>query len=272
MQIQQHNNVYTGLVDACRKIVAAEGISGLYKGFWVSAFQIVSGVCYVSVYEGVRHLLYDYNVKNSQFRALVAGGCASLVGQTFIVPFDVISQHLMVVGQKSGNAKQVLNPLNIDYIGRSRLEITKNITQEIYLRDGLRGFYRGYLASLSTYVPNSAMWWAFYHVYQDKLAKIVPNNTSHLVVQCVSATLGGFTTTIITNPLDVCRARLQVQRLDSFAKTMAILWREEQLKMFTKGLSARLTQSAVFSSAIILGYETIKRLSVKEDFLDKVRW
>ena len=47
--------------------------------------------------------LHVYN--SSQVRALVAGGCASLVGQTFIVPFDVISQHLMVIGQRSGHAK-----------------------------------------------------------------------------------------------------------------------------------------------------------------------
>lgn len=28
----------------------------------------------------------------------MAGGAASLVGQTIIVPFDVISQHLMMMG------------------------------------------------------------------------------------------------------------------------------------------------------------------------------
>jgi len=35
---------------------------------------------------------------DSKYRALVAGGCASLVGQTIIVPFDVLSQHLMMIG------------------------------------------------------------------------------------------------------------------------------------------------------------------------------
>lgn len=31
------------------------------------------------------------------------GGCASVVGQTIIVPFDVISQHMMIVGMKQSN-------------------------------------------------------------------------------------------------------------------------------------------------------------------------
>lgn len=44
----------------------------------------------------------------------------------------------------------------------------------------------------------------------EELDKVFPKHTSRLLVQCTSAMLGGFTTTIITNPLDVCRARLQV--------------------------------------------------------------
>jgi hypothetical protein len=64
----------------------------------------------------------------------------------------------------------------------------------------------------------------------------------------------------------------QVQRLPSLPKTFAILWHEERYRIFTKGLSARMFQSGVFSIFIILGYESIKRLSVNEDFKDVVRW
>ena len=79
-----------------------EGFKGLYKGFWVNLFSIVSGTFYVLTYENVRHLLQANDVTDSRIRALVAGGCASLVGQTIIVPIDVISQHLMMMGQKVG--------------------------------------------------------------------------------------------------------------------------------------------------------------------------
>lgn len=63
---------------------------------------LILGVFYISTYEGVRHLLSKKNV-DSRLRALVAGGCASLVGQTIIVPFDVMSQHLMMMGTVSDN-------------------------------------------------------------------------------------------------------------------------------------------------------------------------
>lgn len=92
------------MIDAYRKIYKMEGFAGLYRGFWISSIQIVSGVFYVSTYEGVRHLLtQDTPVGhvNSKVKALIAGGAASLVGQTIVVPFDVLSQHLMVLGINS---------------------------------------------------------------------------------------------------------------------------------------------------------------------------
>lgn len=33
------------MIDAYCKIMKYEGVSGLYKGFWISSVQIVSGKC-----------------------------------------------------------------------------------------------------------------------------------------------------------------------------------------------------------------------------------
>lgn len=273
LQVQYKNDVYKGMIDAGVKIYRHEGFPGLYRGFWISSVQIVSGVFYISTYEGVRHMLSQYGA-SQRTKSLVAGGAASLVGQTIIVPFDVISQHAMVLGMgasggvKAGN----VNPLGIDFERCSRFRLTVEIAREVMRRDGFKGFYRGYVASMMAYVPNSAMWWAFYHLYQDELLKVCPLWVSHLLVQCVAGSLGGFTTTILTNPLDIVRARLQVQRLDSMQVAFRELWHEEHFHMFFKGLTARLVQSAAFSFSIILGYETIKRVSVNEQYRHLIKW
>jgi len=170
LQVQHKSDVYKGMIDCAMKIYRSEGVPGLYRGFWISSVQIVSGVFYISTYEGVRHLLNDLGAGH-RVKALIGGGCASLVGQTIIVPFDVISQHAMVLGMSAhaAGSKADMNPLGIkSWPGRSRLHISMDIGREIMRRDGLRGFYRGYTASLMAYVPNSAMWWAFYHLYQGK--------------------------------------------------------------------------------------------------------
>ena len=46
LQVQKGKEVYSGTFDAGRKILHSEGFRGLYRGFFISAFQIVSGLCY----------------------------------------------------------------------------------------------------------------------------------------------------------------------------------------------------------------------------------
>lgn len=114
------------MFDAYGKIYRYEGFTGLYRGFWVSSVQIISGIIYnvlntvshflynflgvfyISTYEGVRHILKQHNV-HSNIRALIAGAAASLVGQTIIVPFDVLSQHLMMMGINGKGQEKVSN-------------------------------------------------------------------------------------------------------------------------------------------------------------------
>jgi solute carrier family 25 protein 44 len=169
--------MYSGMIDCGRKIFHAEGVSGLYRGFWISSVQIVSGVFYISTYEGVRHLLSQQGAGN-RVKSLVAGGAASLVGQTIIVPFDVISQHVMVLGMNRQNGTYSINPLGID-LTKSKTSQLVQIAREIMKRDGFAGFYRGYIASLSVYVPNSALWWGFYHFYQGLLPYRIKLNHNH---------------------------------------------------------------------------------------------
>ena len=68
-----------------------------------------------------------------------------------------------------------------------------------------------------------------------------------------------------------CSWFLQVEG-GSFRVTVGQLWEEDGVWMVTKGLSARLIHSITFSLFIILGYETIKRWSLLDEYKDRVRW
>lgn len=82
----------------------------------MNSIQIFSGLCYIGTYESVRHVSSQYNI-NPQLKTLIAGGAASLVGQTIIVPFDVISQHLMLLGLIERNSGKKVS--SICYVGKS---------------------------------------------------------------------------------------------------------------------------------------------------------
>lgn len=92
------------MADAFIRIYRAEGMSGLYRGFWVSSAQVVSGAAYIGAYEQTRFLTSPYLQQWPEVRSMVAGGVASVCGQTLIVPFDVVSQHLMMLGLSSSSA------------------------------------------------------------------------------------------------------------------------------------------------------------------------
>ena len=201
-----------------------------------------------------------------------------MVGQTIIVPFDVISQHLMLLGQLQGQkvitpeVKAGVNPFNIRLdMHRTKAQIAADVTYNIYKRDGLRGFYRGYLASIVAYVPSSASWWTFYHFFQEAYDILFPPLVPHTMLQCAAAMSAGCAACILTNPLDLVRTRVQVQR-KPIPETVRLLWQTERFNVFNKGLTARMTSSIIYSVAIIFGYETVKKWSVHEEYKPKVKW
>ena len=65
---------------------------------------------------------------------------------------------------------------------------------------------------------------------------------------------------------------IQVQGKGTLLSTLSDLWRYEGMKLFTKAITARMAQSTIFSFAIILGYESIKRFSLLDEHKDEVRW
>ncbi|XP_061462285.1 solute carrier family 25 member 44 isoform X2 [Rhineura floridana] len=162
LQVQKGKSLYNGTFDAFVKILRAEGAAGLYRGFLVNTFTLISGQCYVTTYELTRKYVSHYTSSNT-IKSLVAGGSASLVAQSITVPIDVVSQHLMMQrkGETMGRFKvQAYKGKRFPVFGQ-----TRDIIAQIFKADGLRGFYRGYVASLLTYIPNSAVWWPFYHFY-----------------------------------------------------------------------------------------------------------
>ncbi|RWS30295.1 solute carrier family 25 member 44-like protein [Leptotrombidium deliense] len=275
LQVQKQNSVYRGTFDAFIKIVNREGVRGLYKGYLINMMQVVSSIGYITTYEKIRDILTKYNIKDNRIKGLIGGGIGSVVSQTIITPFDVVSQHIMVTGGSKHNPdfqrnfSTFANPLTIQRVEKERFGFGVAVIRELYRKDGFKGFYRGYFASLTTFVPSSALWWMFYSIYSDFFVKLVPVWTSHIFLHCIAGTAGGVTVAIFTNPLDVIRAN--IQRINSYYEAVRNLWKEDGVHVFYRGLSARITQSSISSAVIVIGYETMKRLSLGEEYRDKIQ-
>ncbi|XP_054035354.1 solute carrier family 25 member 44 [Dryobates pubescens] len=284
LQVQKGKSLYQGTFDAFVKILRTEGAAGLYRGFLVNTFTLISGQCYVTTYELTRKYVARYSDSNA-VKSLVAGGSASLVAQSITVPIDVVSQHLMM--QRKGESMGRFRVRQRQAGGRLPLcGQTKDIILQIFRADGLRGFYRGYVASLLTYIPNSAVWWPFYHFYAaascpslasaspppEQLSSLTPRDCPHLLLQAISGPLAAATASTLTNPMDVVRARVQVEGKSSIILTFKQLLAEEGPWGLTKGLSARIISATPSTIVIVVGYETLKKLSLRPELVDSRHW
>ena len=220
---------------------------------------------------------------------------------TLIIPFDIVSQHIMVaLNTRRGNSGNDLNnsskttttsrtsakslpaasfkssffkPLSLNPDDLRRFGLAIAITKQLYREGGFRSFYRGYFASLLCFAPSSACWWMLYNYFNEFLyGTSVKHDMPYMLLNCMSGTMSGAAVSIMTNPLDLLRANIQVHRPSSYRSAVKYLWKEDRWRIFNKGLTARLTQSCISSALIVIGYETLKRFSVDEKYRDQVRW
>lgn len=212
--MQEHHSIYNGTLDAFYKVVKYEGIRGLYKGYFVSLLGLVSGQVYIVTYEIARSQLKGYS---TEVKGLVGGTCATLGALTITVPVDVISQHRMMQGQvqqwKKGSQENV------------RLPSTLRITQKIWEKSGIRGFFRGYSVSLLTYAPNSALWWSLYSGFFKR--SMESKHSDRLPLPLIQAGCGmsaGTLASVATNSLDVIRTRFQVRPPSLSPGTNPLSW------------------------------------------------
>uniref|UniRef100_A0A8C6NS67 Solute carrier family 25 member 44b n=1 Tax=Nothobranchius furzeri TaxID=105023 RepID=A0A8C6NS67_NOTFU len=278
LQVQRGKSFYSGTFDAFFKILRAEGVRGLYRGFMVNTFTLISGQAYITTYELVRKYVSQYSEDNT-VKSLVAGGSASLVAQSITVPIDVVSQQLMMQGQGQHLTRFRLTSDSGTGKPKRFFGQTRNIMAQIFAADGFRGFYRGYVASLLTYIPNSAVWHLPHVLFQQllegefsQLSKLAPSDCPHLILQAMAGPLAAATASTVTNPMDVVRARVQVEGRTSVIETFKQLIKEEGTWGLTKGLSARIISSTPTAIVMVVGYETLKKLSLRPELVDSRHW
>ncbi|OWF36374.1 solute carrier family 25 member 44-like [Mizuhopecten yessoensis] len=285
LQVQHGKDVYKGTFDALVKIRATEGLNGLYRGFGVHSIQAVNSLVYISIYENIRQIMMNQaNLQTFEYKSylssFVGGFSASFVSQTIAVPTDIVSQHMMLLGQNKQRAEPVPNKvkvklerlqgIHIQEKGK-KVDVVKAIVSEVYRKEGVGGFYRGYFISLSVYGLGSSLWWPFYEFYANNLVPTSPHWVPQTLVHGISASMAGITSVTITNSMELVRVRMQVGRSD-FKDTVKKTWREEGLGIFTKGLTARIINVVPFSFLIMTSYSTIKHLSLKDEYKEQVHW
>jgi hypothetical protein len=142
--------VRIGGIGMAQHILATEGVAGLYRGLGMSLLTYAPSSAvwwgaYATYQDWNWRLLYHngFNVANDDIVAIAAvqavSGCMSgLTAGVLTTPLDVIKTQLQVAGRSPVTA------------GFSTLDVI----QRLYAREGIRGFWRGFVPRMA----NVALW------------------------------------------------------------------------------------------------------------------
>ncbi|KNC49167.1 solute carrier family 25 member 44 [Thecamonas trahens ATCC 50062] len=285
LQAQQQQRAYSGVVSGVRAIVASEGVAGLYKGLLTMVAGVVPAqTLYVATYEGLRApatlapLLtlvgLDVHADAEAVQALrngIGGLGAGLASLAAVVPIDVVSQRLQMQSKTLAGA----------VVGGSRSYSSGlAVVMDVLRNEGLRGLYRGTVATMLSTVPSSGIWWSSYTLIKPRAARAFGLEYDDIRLHVVAGTLAGVVATTSTNPLDVIRTRLQIDVSNyasaagsgregtrpqpSIASIARTLYQQESLaSLWTKGLGPRLWTSSIMGILMVAAYERIKILARK---------
>eukprot|EP00903_Cladosiphon_okamuranus_P019808 g18206.t1 len=241
--------------------MAAEGVGGLYRGIGAVMVGGVPGMClYLTTYEASKGFLADRVAVKSGSAGSVAGGLggmlthltagmlAEVVCCVIFVPVDVVKERLQVQrapgaavfsapnGGVGGGGSEFREAPMRPYRGSA------DTLKTILRAEGLRGIYKGYLATLASFGPFSALYFMFYEQAKaasqtliERQPRLWQNGVNgrpaagsggedvpgvgreggaELPVWVTLANAAGASAMAswLTNPLDLAKLRLQVQR------------------------------------------------------------
>jgi hypothetical protein len=211
------------IIKVFRQTLKNEGIVGLYRAFPIAVLGAVPGCfVYFGSYEyAKKHLLLFKNFSNSEFLMyFMSGMFAETVSCLIWVPVDVIKERRQVqTNVKTYNYKNDVNAFTT-----------------ILQNEKLRGLYKAYGATVMSFGPMSAFYFLFYEYFKgffvrndaktyiqrvkkeglDELRNIKFDLSFWQTMICAGS--AGALACVITNPLDLVKLRMQVQRADKLSK------------------------------------------------------
>ncbi|KAL3746964.1 hypothetical protein ACJRO7_015838 [Eucalyptus globulus] len=243
-------------------IMRHEGLRGFYRGF---------GTPLMTALEVTKSSVGSATVKLglSETSALAvanatAGVSSAMAAQLVWTPVDVVSQRLMVQGQKNGFISK-RSVIGQGGIGSCRYKNGLDAFKKILCADGLRGLYRGFGISILTYAPSNAVWRASYSVANGPIRGGFVGKSGEGSRKDGSSCGLSFGAESRSMPTVLCRQVLDVEengrrRALTTMQTVRSLVREGGFSACYRGLGPRWSSMAMCATTMITTYEFLKRL------------
>lgn len=175
-----------------------------------------------------------------------AAACGNAAASLIFVPKEMIKQRLQAA-RVAGDTATV-----------------RGIVAAIVRREGVRGLYAAYTATLMRNIPSTAVRFLVYEELKHQLARLHISDDGSVLGKEVSAVCGfvsGAVASVTMTPIDVAKTRLALGIYPSslgLRGSLARIARDEGLGGLFAGAKARMVGSAIFSSVGMWSYEAAK--------------
>lgn len=229
-------------------------IQRYYRGVWpATALTTPAFTIYMVSYRQCKQELTPYLGESAFSNYVISGAMAEITSSFIWTPMEVIKGRMQI---KEGEAKAS----------------TWNLVKQIYRKEGVRGYFRGYWMGIAVFLPHSVVWWTTYEQakkYYGREEELGPLEYG------VSSALASTSGAVASNFLDVVKTRQQLAVADEISclrpddkfgvfRVARNLVREVGLfRALFKGLHIRLTHSLPSSVLAMVIIETINPDSSK---------
>ena len=207
---------------------------GLYQGLGPAALAAApSAAIFFGTYEFMKRQLSSADVLSQGSAAAVAEVAACL----FKVPFEVVKQRMQVEGGKRGSA----------------------IIRDIWIREGIRGCYSGFTATVLREVPFGFIQMPVYELLKREVIARKNLNDKKLtsIEACICGATAGGIAAAVTCPIDVWKTRLM---LGSKNVSIFSIAKNEGFQALFAGLTPRVLWISVGGSIFFGAYEFVSCL------------
>jgi solute carrier family 25 carnitine/acylcarnitine transporter 20/29 len=255
---------FTGAWDCAVKTVRAEGVRGLYKGMSSPMtgvppiYAIVFGA-----YGVAKRWVTPKNAKEGELlsvpRVFVAGCITGVATTAITVPVELVKARLQI---------QYARPAGTPALYDGMIDCAR----KVFAKEGMRGLFRGTVATLWRDVPGSGVWFAAYEIVRrsalkegQKLSDLSP------LWSLFAGGMAGVCNWLAVFPIDVIKSRIQTSESGRYlAGTRGMiqcgrdLVAEGGTRALFKGLSPALVRSFPANAACFLAVDLAMR------FLNKI--
>ncbi|EYB82446.1 hypothetical protein Y032_0360g3455 [Ancylostoma ceylanicum] len=237
----RNSGKYKGVLQSVRLIFREEGIHSFWKGHVpAQGLSAMYGLVQFSSFEflsrqvGCRLPPDSPSLRSSA--DFVCGGLSGCLAMTTAMPLDVIRTRLVA---QSGKAV---------YRG------TTHAIVHIWEKEGLGGYFRGWIPSIAQIAPFTGLQFALYNLFVELWPRLVKHHES--TGSLVSGAMAGTVAKTVLYPLDMVRHRLQMNGFErrgfgrtsdyriGMLRTMVMVVRNESVYGLFKGLWPRQLVSA----------------------------